>query len=76
MTTIPAHVTLTVTARDIRAGDVFTLHGHERTAAHSTWPTALRNHVHISFVGGGDAVVPADRPVTVTRAQVSQCATA
>jgi glutaredoxin-related protein len=76
MNTIPAHVTLTVTARDIRAGDVFTLHGHERTATHSTWPTALRNHVHISFVGGGDAVIPADRPVTVTRAQVSQCATA
>jgi hypothetical protein len=76
MNTIPDYITLTVTARDIRAGDVFTLHGHERTATHSTWPTALRNHVHISFVGGGDAVVPADRPVTVTRAQVPQCATA
>jgi hypothetical protein len=72
----PAYVTLTVTAREIRAGDVFTLHGHERTATHSTWPTALRNHVHISFVGGGDAVIPADRFITVTRAQVSQCATA
>lgn len=64
---MPKTEQLNITARDIRAGDVFTLHGHERTAAHNTWPTALRGHVHISFVGGGDAVVPADRPVTVTR---------
>jgi glutaredoxin-related protein len=76
MTTFPAHVTITVTARDIRAGDVFTLHGHERTATHSTWPTALRNHVHISFVGGGDAVIPADRQFVVTRAKELGCATA
>ncbi|MFJ3248378.1 hypothetical protein [Streptomyces sp. NPDC086782] len=61
-------VELTITARDIRAGDVFTLHGHERTAAESTWPTALRGHVHIRFTDGGDAVVPAGRPITVTRA--------
>jgi len=72
----PAHVTLTVTARDIRAGDVFTLHGHERAATHSTWPTALRNHVHISFAGGGAAVVPADRQFVVTRAKELGCATA
>jgi hypothetical protein len=58
---------LHITARYIRAGDVFTLHAHERTAAHSTWPTALRGHVHVAFVGGGDAVLPADRPITVTR---------
>jgi glutaredoxin-related protein len=76
MSVDPAHVTLTVTARDIRAGDVFTLHGHERTATHSTWPTALRNHVHISFVGGGDAVIPADRKVVVTRAKELGCVTA
>lgn len=56
-----------ITARQIRQGDVFVLHGRERTAACSTWPTALRGHVHISFVGGGDAVIPADRPFTVTR---------
>ncbi|MGW1547459.1 hypothetical protein [Streptomyces sp. NPDC002346] len=76
MNAIPAPITLPIPARDIRAGDVFTLHGHERTAARSTWPTALRNHAHISFVGGGDAVVPADRIITVTRAQESRCATA
>jgi hypothetical protein len=58
---------LHVTARDIRAGDVFTLHGHERTAAGATWPTALRGHVHVRFVDGGDAVIPADRPISVRR---------
>lgn len=64
---------LTITAREIHGGDVFTLHGHERTAAHSTWPTALRGHVHISFVGGGDAVVPADTPVVVQRGEEAPC---
>lgn len=58
---------LHITARDIRAGDVFTLHNHVRRAAHSTWPTALRGHVVVAFEGGGDAVIPADRPITVTR---------
>ncbi|MEU0860666.1 hypothetical protein ABZ352_35670 [Streptomyces griseofuscus] len=58
---------LNITAHDIRRGDVFTLHGHERTAAESTWPTALRGHVYVSFTDGGHAVIPAGRPVTVTR---------
>lgn len=58
---------LHITAREIRAGDVFTLHGHERTAADNTWPTAMRGHVVIRFADGGDAVVPADRPLTVFR---------
>ncbi|GAB1326909.1 hypothetical protein [Streptomyces sennicomposti] len=58
---------LHITARDILAGDVFTLHDHEREAADTTWPTALRGHVVIRFTDGGDAVVPADRPITVTR---------
>jgi glutaredoxin-related protein len=64
---MPKTAQLPITARDIRKGDVFVLHGHERTAAHNTWPTALRGHVHVSFVGGGDAVIPADRPINVTR---------
>jgi hypothetical protein len=69
--------TLTVTAREIRQGDEFTLHGHARTAACSTWPTALRRHVHISFVGGGDAVIPADREIVVRRpVRSAPCATA
>jgi len=59
---------LHVTARDIQQGDRFTLHGHEREALDGAWP-AIPGHVHIPFVGGGDAVVPADRPVTVVRAQ-------
>ncbi|MFE0326275.1 hypothetical protein ACFW08_05600 [Streptomyces sp. NPDC058960] len=62
---------LHITARDIRAGDVFVLHGHVRTAADSTWPTALRGHVHVRFADGGDAVIPADRPITVTRQVVA-----
>lgn len=63
MTTSELHIT----ARDVRRGDVFTLHGHERTAADTVWPTALRGHVYVKFDGGGDAVIPADRPLTVTR---------
>jgi hypothetical protein len=55
-----------VTARQVRGGDVFVLHGHERTADGPAWPTA-KGHVHIRFVGGGDATISADRPLTVTR---------
>ncbi|MFB7114098.1 hypothetical protein [Streptomyces sp. NPDC056291] len=58
---------LQITARDIRRGDVFTLHGHERPAADNTWPTALRGHVYVSFTDGGDAVIPAGRPIVVQR---------
>jgi hypothetical protein len=65
---------LSITARDIRRGDRFTLHGHERTAAVNTWPTALRGHVYVRFVDGGDAVIPADRPITVTRTVEAPCA--
>ncbi|WP_435613253.1 hypothetical protein [Streptomyces sp. bgisy159] len=70
MTTTELHIT----AREIREGDVFVLHGHVRTAAESTWPTALRGHVHVTFAEGGDAVIPANRPITVRRAV--PCATA
>lgn len=55
-----------ITARQIRHGDVFVLHGHERTADGAAWPVG-RHDVHIRFVGGGDAVISADRPLTVTR---------
>jgi hypothetical protein len=55
-----------IEARQIRGGDVFVLHGHERTADGPAWPTA-KGHVHIRFVDGGDAVILASRPLTVTR---------
>ncbi|WP_405620341.1 hypothetical protein [Streptomyces sp. NBC_00076] len=55
-----------ITARQIRRGDVFVLHGHVRTADSPAWPS-FDGHVHIGFVGGGDATVPADKPITVTR---------
>lgn len=55
-----------ITARQIRHGDVFVLHGHQRTADGPAWPTS-RHDVHIRFQGGGDAVISADRPLTVTR---------
>ncbi|MFG3014367.1 hypothetical protein ACGFZB_28895 [Streptomyces cinerochromogenes] len=64
---MPNTVELPILARDVQAGDVFTLHGHERRAKYGTWPTALRGHVYIKFTDGGDAVVPADRPLTVMR---------
>lgn len=64
---MPETAQVHITARDIRRGDRFILHGYERVAANSTWPLALRGHVHIEFEGGGDAIVPADRPITVTR---------
>lgn len=55
-----------ITARQIRGGDVFVLHGHQRTADGPAWPTG-RKGVHIRFQGGGDAYIGADRPLTVTR---------
>ncbi|MEU1200176.1 hypothetical protein ABZ446_28680 [Streptomyces sp. NPDC005813] len=55
-----------ITAGQVHRGDVFVLHGHERTAASPAVSTVL-GHVHIRFVGGGDATVSADRPLTVTR---------
>jgi hypothetical protein len=58
--------TLDVTARQIRPGDIFVLHTHLRVAATPAFPTA-NHHVHIRFVGGGDAVIGADYPLTVTR---------
>ncbi|MGW1268143.1 hypothetical protein [Streptomyces sp. NPDC002491] len=57
---------LNITARQVRGGDVFVLHGHERTADGPAWPVG-RGHVHIRFAGGGDAVISADRPLTVQR---------
>jgi hypothetical protein len=71
----PTTVQLDIEARQIWRGDVFTLHGHERTASVPAVAT-LRGHVHISFVGGGDATVWADRPITVTRTVSPSCATA
>jgi len=60
-------IELDVEARQVREGDVFILHGHERTANAPAWPVRPRGHVHIRFVGGGDAVILATRPLTVTR---------
>jgi hypothetical protein len=57
---------LDITARQLRPGDVFVLHGHERTADGPAWPVR-NNHVHIRFAGGGDATIGADYPLTVTR---------
>lgn len=57
---------LHITAREIRDGDIFVIHGHERTASGPAWPV-VANHVHIGFADGGDAVLPADRPLTVVR---------
>jgi hypothetical protein len=65
-----------ITAREILAGDVFTLHAHERTALRDAWPVMLRGHVYVRFVGGGGATLPADRPVTVTRIASDTCITA
>jgi hypothetical protein len=58
---------LHVTARDIRQGDVFTLHTHERTALRDVWAVLTRGHVYVQFVGGGGATIPADKPLTVMR---------
>ncbi|MDX2575950.1 hypothetical protein PV332_10710 [Streptomyces scabiei] len=68
------HTELTVAARDIRRGDVFTLHGRERTAFAPAWPT-VRDHVHLMFEGGGDAVIPADREFIVRRPELRACGT-
>ncbi|MDH6625789.1 hypothetical protein M2271_003600 [Streptomyces sp. LBL] len=58
---------LHTTASEIRQGDVFTLHTHERTALHDAWPVGFKGHVYIPFVGGGGATAPAGKPLTVTR---------
>ncbi|MFD7776610.1 hypothetical protein [Streptomyces sp. NPDC059753] len=57
---------VTVPARQLRVGDVFTLHGHERTAADYPWPAGAGS-VSLAFIGGGYAVVPAERPIVVRR---------
>lgn len=55
-----------ITARQVRHGDVFVLHGHKRIADGPAWPIS-RHNVHIRFQGGGDAFIGANRPLTVTR---------
>ncbi|MEU3986137.1 hypothetical protein AB0F77_39780 [Streptomyces sp. NPDC026672] len=57
---------LNITARGILRGDVFELHGHTRQASKDAWPTRDGN-VHVPFAGGGDAFIPENRPVTVSR---------
>ncbi|HLL34159.1 MAG TPA: hypothetical protein VK545_09760 [Streptomyces sp.] len=64
---------LHITAREIQHVDVFVLHGHVRTSHGGAWP-AQSGHVHLQFVGGGDAVIPADRPITVRRNVGSEAA--
>ncbi len=66
---------LHITAVDVRRNDVFTLHAHERTAMVDAWPVLLSGHVYIHFKGGGGATVPADKPLTVTRAVEATCGT-
>jgi hypothetical protein len=63
---MPYNIVENITARQIRGGDVFVLHGHERVADGPAWPNGRRT-VHIRFQGGGDAYIGADRPLTVTR---------
>lgn len=57
---------LSIVARDIRAGDRFTLHGRPRTAAEPArrgpWDS-----VSVPFVGGGRADIPNNRTIIVTR---------
>jgi hypothetical protein len=65
-----------ITAREIHAGDVFTLHTHKRTALRDAWPVMLRGHVYVRFASGGGATLPAGRPITVTRTVDASCATA
>jgi hypothetical protein len=66
---------LHITARQIRPGDTFVLHGHERTAAEPAWPV-WGGDVHIRLDGGGDAYIGADYPLSVRRPVSAPCATA
>ncbi|WDM16684.1 hypothetical protein J3S85_37585 [Streptomyces lavenduligriseus] len=63
---MPSTITQEITANQVRRGDTFVLHGHQRTAR---WPAYFIGcgTVHIKFVGGGDAYIGADYPLTVTR---------
>ncbi|MFF1684453.1 MULTISPECIES: hypothetical protein [unclassified Streptomyces] len=63
----PTIYELSLLARQIRQGDVFTLHGRERTAADYAWPAGGQS-VSVAFIGGGFAVIPEDRPMVVRRA--------
>jgi hypothetical protein len=65
---------LHITAGDIRQGDVFTLHTHQRTALRDAWAVLTRGHVYIQFVGGGGATIPASKPLTVKRTVESEAA--
>ncbi|MFF9525420.1 hypothetical protein ACF1DV_26080 [Streptomyces achromogenes] len=63
---MPSTITQEITANQVRRGDTFVLHGHQRAAL---WPAYLVHPgtVHIKLVGGGDAYIDVDYPLTVTR---------
>lgn len=63
----PTTYEISLLARQIRQGDVFTLHGRERTAADYAW-SAGGQSVSVAFIGGGFAVIPEDRRIVVRRA--------
>ncbi len=63
---------LTITARDIRQGDRFSLHGHRRTARHDVWPWG-EGSVTLHFEGGGYAIVPAGMEIIVNRDEGAPC---
>lgn len=62
----PTTYELSILARQIRAGDVFTLHGRERTAADTAWPS-VTGSVFVALEDEGKAWIPKDRPMTVRR---------
>ncbi|MFJ3588638.1 hypothetical protein ACIQUY_05025 [Streptomyces sp. NPDC090231] len=76
MNTLPTHITLTVPARLIQAGDEFTLHRHTRTAALHAYRFTV-GCVRVRFTDGGEAFLDHDAPVDVRRpVRNDSCATA
>ncbi|GAA3018847.1 hypothetical protein [Streptomyces fulvorobeus] len=66
MSDVTIHETVTIPARQIRRGDEFDLHRHTHTASGHAH-MAPRDSVRIPLEGGGEAFLPKDREIRVSR---------
>ncbi|MFE6493360.1 hypothetical protein [Streptomyces sp. NPDC057748] len=66
MPTVTLYDTLTVPARDIRAGDVFDRHRRTHTASGDAY-SFIRGSVGIPLESGGVVYLPAEEEIRVSR---------
>ncbi|WP_097964548.1 hypothetical protein [Streptomyces sp. or20] len=63
---VVVYTTILIPARDLRRGDEFELHRHTRTAAYDAVKTT-RGSIRVAFTNGGEAFLPADQEIRVSR---------